>query len=137
MEEAPQWFQLREALRAHYEQWRVLTETEGAAIAANEWRTLAKSLQAKRQLQTLITSTTRELRARTSHGGLDPADFENEFRPQVLTLIEMEKANGQALAVRIQDAAEKKAQVDRVIHSLRLLRRAYVHGDPSLWAVYS
>jgi len=132
-----QWARLQDALRKHYEQWRVLTEAEGAAITANEWGTVAELQQTKRQLQTLITNTLRELREGGNHHGLAAADIEKEFRPRILNLLEMENINGEVLAARRKGAAQKREHVDRVVHSLRQLRRAYAHGRPSLWETYS
>jgi type I site-specific restriction endonuclease len=128
---------LRDSLRAHYERWRVLTEAEGAAIAASDWQTVDELHRTKRQLQTLITNATRELREEGDRRGLAVVDIEKEFRPGILKLLDMERANEQVLAARRKRVARKREQVDQIIHKLRNLRQAYVHTGPSLWETYS
>ena len=128
---------LRDSLRAHYERWRVLTEAEGAAIAASDWQTFDELQQTKRQLQALITNTTRELREESDRLSLTAVDIEKELRPGILKLLDMERANEQVLAARRKRVAQKREQVDQIIHKLRNLRKAYVQAGPSLWETYS
>jgi len=137
VEKILQMSRLRDSLRAHYERWRLLTEAEGPAIAAHDWQTVSELQQAKRQLQTLITKAIRELREQCDRRGLVAVDIQKEFRPSILKLLDMEKANEQVLAARRELVARRREQVDQTIQKLRKLRQAYVHGSPSVWDTYS
>ena len=137
MEEILQMSRLRDSLRAHYERWRVLTEAEGEAIAINDWQAFNELQQSKRQLQTLITKAARELREECDRRGLAAMDIQQEFRPGILRLLDMEKANQQVLAARRERLARRREQVDQIIQKLRKLRQAYVPGSRPLWETFS
>jgi len=137
VDETPQRSRWHDTLRAHYEQWRVLTEAEGAAIAAGEQGSVEQLQQAKRQLQAPITETTRRLREENERRGLAPTAVEWEFQPIIRKLLDLERANIEALAARKRNAARKREQLDQIAYKLQQLRRAYAHNRSPVWQAYS
>ena len=136
MDQNPQRSRWQEELRGHYEQWRVLTEAEGAAIANGDHDTLKRLQQTKRQLQATITDATRKLREneRDIPGA---TSVEWEFQPIIRRLLELENANIQVLAARKRELMQKRKEVEQITQKLHQLRRVYVHHGPPAWEAYS
>src|SRR5271170_7434278 len=99
---------LRASLRARYEQWRQLTEAEGIAIAVGKWTQVELLQKTKRQLQSFIDDTRRNLSAACrAYGGI-AQEIEQEFCSLVAELLASEARNKQTLVERrIQVTAEE------------------------------
>jgi len=136
VDQASQQSRWQDELWAHYEQWRVLTEAEGAAIAAGEHDTLERLQQTKRQLQATITEISRKLR---ETGGRTPgtASVEWDLQPMIRKLLDLESANIQMLAARKRELLQKREEVERITQKLHQLRRVYVNYRPPAWEAYS
>ena len=117
-----------EELRALYEQWRALTEEEGAALENRDWTRLTQSQTGKARLQPRIANVSRQL---------EPAIHEREFRSMVEHLIELERRN-QALLQNLQrHAQDEQQELDRSRRHLRQLHQSYVPPARAHWQSYS
>jgi exonuclease VII large subunit len=125
------------ALRAYYEQWRSLTESEGEAIHGGLWQQVDRLQEAKRQLQRLILGATRELRAECARSGVDPAVIEQQLRGLVEQLVQLESHNGQSLAEQLRQTRAQLQQLDAAAHNLNQIRRAYCPAHEANWESFS
>jgi hypothetical protein len=117
-----------EELASLYEQWRHLTEEEGRAIDAADWSRVAVCQSGKSRLQPRIVEVSQRLDA-TTH--------EQQFRPIVAQLMEMEHANRDRLQKQRESAEERKQELDRSSRHLRQLHQAYVPPARANWQSYS
>lgn len=126
-----------QALLDLYAEWRRLTELEGAAIGRNEWPCVAQQQQLKRGLQTRIVDATEAWNRELAPGAGSLAPFEQEFRPIVTDLIQLESRNHELLCEHRTQARAELATLDRSTAHLRGLHRAYAGGETSRWQSYS
>jgi hypothetical protein len=117
-----------EELRALYEQWRVLTEEEGAAIDREDWTQVAHCQAAKTRLQAHIVDLSDLSRAEASQG---------QLRPVLEALLKLEHANQERLAKHRQHA---EAQQEDLIRSSRTFVNCITPTCPQAaahWQSYS
>ena len=117
-----------EELHALYEQWRCLTEEEGAAIERHDWNHLAQCQAGKSRLQPRITEISQRL---------EGAAHELHFRPVVERLVALERANQDRLSTRQQNAEAQRQTLDRSIRHLRQLHQSYGPALRANWQSYS
>jgi hypothetical protein len=119
-----------------YAEWRRLSELEGAAIGRDEWPSVAQQQALKRELQGRIVEAT-EAWSREQEATGGPARFEQEFRPIVADLIQLESRNHERLCERRALARAALASLDRSAAQLRGIQKAYAPGGGSCWQSYS
>jgi len=117
-----------EQLHALYDHWRTLTEEEGAAIEHADWSRLTHAQTAKSRLQPRITDVSRKL---------EPSVHEQEFRPVIQRLIELERRNQARLQDWRQDAEAEQQELNRSSRHLRQLHQTYVPPARPHWQSYS
>jgi hypothetical protein len=125
------------ALRAYYEQWRSLTETEGEAIRGGLWQQVDQVQETKRQLQQLILGATRELRAECARCGADVTGVEQQLRSLVEQLVQLESRNGQSLDEQLHQSRVQLQQLDTADRNLHRIRRAYSPSREANWESFS
>ena len=106
-----------EELSALYEQWRCVTEAEGAAIEAGSWSQVQQYQSAKARLQPRIVEVSQRL---------DAATHEELFRPVVEALIQLERTNSVRVEKQRQAAQQQKQELDRSSRQLRQVHQSYV-----------
>jgi len=124
-------------LRAYYEQWRSLTEAEGEAIRSGLWQQVGQLQESKRQLQEMILSATRELRAECARCGVDAAVVEQQLHSLVEQLVQLESRNGQSLAEQLHQSHTQLQQLEGAGHKLDQIRRAYCPTREANWESFS
>jgi hypothetical protein len=117
-----------EELRALYEQWRLLTEEEGAAIDREDWTQVAHCQAAKARLQAHIVDLSGLSRAEVSQG---------QLRPVLEALLKLEHANQERLAKHRQQAEAQQQDLIRSSRHLRKLHHSYVPPARAHWQSYS
>jgi hypothetical protein len=115
----------RKELAEILEQWRQLTQEEGAAIRSGVWDKV-------RQIQSRKAALRKSLAAETA----PPAS--NPFRAEVGRIISMLTRNSQALAARMRQAKARQQVLDQVKQNLQKIDRSYVRRQQSTaWQSYS
>jgi hypothetical protein len=127
---------LRAALRARYEQWRQLTEAEGAAISAGQWTQVELLQKTKKQLQSFIDDIRRDLRAACrTYGGI-ARELEREFRSLMGELLALETRNNQTLVERRIQAVAEEQRLQQAVQKLHQIRGAYALPGSAHWESY-
>jgi len=111
-----------------YQQWRSLTEDEGAAIEAGAWINVDQFQTAKFRLQPRIVELSKQL---------DSATHELRFRKEVEELMQSERENNELLQRQRQDAETQRQELDRASRQLRHLHKSYVSPARTHWQSYS
>jgi triphosphoribosyl-dephospho-CoA synthetase len=127
---------LRADLRAHYEQWRQLTEEEGSAIAAGQWMQVELLQKTKRQLQSFIDSTRQDLRDACKACGKAVQGIEREFYSLIEELLALEARNNQTVVDRRTQATAEEQRLQQAVQKLHQIRVAYALPRPALWESY-
>jgi hypothetical protein len=128
---------LRDALRAYYEQWRTLTETEGEAIVAGRWPQVEQLQKTKSQLQVQIEDAHRDLRSACNPSGAETRQIEMEFRPVVEHLLALEERNSRSLDAHKQRMTMQGKELRTAALTLRQVRQTYAPTRQALWQSYS
>jgi hypothetical protein len=136
MNEPAEVVRLRAALRDGYEQWRQLTEAEGIAIAAGQWTQVELQQRAKQQLQSVLDSIRRDLRAACRACGRAVQGIEREFHSLIEELLALEARNNQALVDRRTQAMSEEQRLQQAVQKLHQIRGAYALPRPMLWESY-
>jgi hypothetical protein len=116
-----------------YQQWKGLTEREGAAILASNWAEVRSCQEKKQKLQPQIIKISDQLK-NASRGA---SQFQDRIRECVNELIQLETRNSANLAGRLQTAKEKIDSLDCTSSRLRQLHKSYVPAQGSAWNQYS
>jgi predicted RNase H-like nuclease (RuvC/YqgF family) len=116
-----------------YDQWKSLTEREGAAILASDWTEVHRCQQSKQKLQPQIIHASDEIKNLSRH--MD--QFEPRLRECINELIQLENFNSANLELRLKSAREEKDNLDRTSQRLRQIHKSYVPSQGSVWDQYS
>ena len=123
----------QETVNALYEDWRLLSETEGSAISTADWARVAQCQDAKQQLQSRIIVATEALQKEAVANGLNPKRTERGLRPIVERLIQLELRNQELLASRRQSDEFEKAELEKSGRNLRQVQHAYGSPRDAVW----
>ena len=115
-------------LGALYEQWHRLTEDEGAAIEGGAWTQVEHYQLAKSRLQPRIVEVSQRL---------DAAAHEEQFRPIIDKLIELERRNSARVEEQRRAAQQQKQELDKSSRQLRQVHQSYVPHSRAHWQSYS
>lgn len=130
-----------QALLDLYQEWRRLTELEGAAIARDEWPAVEEHQRLKRDLRDQIILATQQWHAEGAAAGSGPdsvrASFERYFRPIVADLIALEHRNQQVLGEHRSQMQSRLASASQSTKRLRNLQRSYAPERSPRWQSYS
>ena len=127
----------QETVNALYEDWRILSETEGSAITAADWDRVNECQDEKQRLQNRIIQATEALQKEAVAQGLNPKRTERGLRPIVERLIALELRNQELLASKRQAAEMEKAELERSGRNLRQVHQAYGGARDAAWESYS
>ncbi len=116
-----------------YEQWKSLTQREGAAILASDWTEVRRCQEKKQKLQPEIIHASEQMKKALRDGN----DVEPRLRECINELIQLETNNSANLEVRIQAAKDEKDDLDRTSSRLKQIHKSYVPLQTSGWNHYS
>lgn len=113
-------------LAALYEEWRLMTESEGDAIRSLAWQRVEHCQRSKANLQEKIVEAS-EHAAHT----VDSAEaIRQRFRPVLEHLIGLELRNNEWLATERRNLEIEQKEVNRSHRTIRQLRGTY--GSPTV-----
>src|SRR5687768_13205483 len=92
-----------------YDQWKNLSEREGAAILASDWTEVQRCQESKQELQPQII----DVSDRVKSASQDTDEFEPRLRETINELIQLENKNSANLEIRLQSAKQDKDDLDR------------------------
>jgi hypothetical protein len=127
----------QETIHALYEDWRILSEKEGAAISAGDWERVSVCQDQKQDLQNCIIKATEALQKEAATQGVNPKRTERGLRPIVERLIALELRNQELLAARRNAAEIEKAELERSGRNLRQVHQTYGGAREAAWKSYS
>lgn len=116
-----------------YDQWKKLTESEGAAIGVSNWIEVRRCQQSKQKLQPQIIRASDHMKEPApSASALDP-----RLRDCVNQLIQLENNNSAQLALRIKSAKQEIDGLECTTQRLRQIHKSYVPSQGPVWNQYS
>ncbi|MBI3415590.1 MAG: hypothetical protein HY043_09780 [Verrucomicrobia bacterium] len=127
----------QQTIHALYEDWRVLSETEGEAISAGDWERVNGCQDQKQHLQNRIIKATEALQNEAVAQGVNPKRTERGLRPIVERLIALELRNQELLSAKRQTADAEKAELERSERNLRQVHQSYGGTREAAWESYS
>jgi DNA repair exonuclease SbcCD ATPase subunit len=120
-----------------YSEWRRLSEAEGSAIRAGNWRFVAECQEALSRLRPTIDRLTEQARQEAKLPGPGTSGRKMTSRASVLELIELQRRNLWSLEQRRQKLSAHIEQLSRTSHNLRGIQRSYASPIASGWTSYS
>jgi hypothetical protein len=116
-----------------YEEWKGLTEKEGAAILELNWAEVRSCQKTKQQLQPRIIRATDAAKNAPGQG----SEFQARIRHCVNELILMETRNSEALEKRLEAAENEMNSLDRTSYRLKQVQKSYTGARAPSWNQYS
>jgi hypothetical protein len=116
-----------------YQQWKSLTEQEGAAIHALNWSEVRRCQKQKQLLQPEIIRVAGLIKSTT---GVN-LQIEARIRDCINELIQLESTNSAALEKRLESARKEMDDLDQTSHKLRQVHKSYAGSFGSSWSQYS
>ncbi len=108
-------------LAALYEEWRLMTESEGDAIRSLAWQRVEYCQRIKANLQEKIV----EASEHAAHAVHSAEAIRQRFRPVLEHLIELERRNNEWLAVERRKLEVEQGEMNRSNRTIRQLRGTY------------
>lgn len=127
----------RQQLLSLYEQWRTLTEGETQAIHRGDWDGVHGFQDAKRDLQPGIFRQTEHALEELGRDAQVKADFDDQLRRIVNTLILLEQRNGTLIAERKEACRQEMDQVEQGQRNLTKIHKSYGNRREAVWNSYS
>ncbi len=124
-------------LRGLYEEWRRLTELEGAAIRDGVWTEVERQQFLKQSLRDRIVRATQLWNAEQAGAEAARDVFEREFRPVVSELIAQEHRNQDLLHDQREHIQARLSELGQSATRLRGVQRTYGAVGGSRWQSYS
>jgi hypothetical protein len=116
-----------------YQEWKRLTEKEGAAIMASNWAEVRSCQKAKQQLQPKIIHASDAVK--NAPGAR--SEFEAQIRECVNELIQLETRNSEALGKRLEAAEKERSALEQTSQRLKRVQKSYSGTRESAWDQYS
>jgi hypothetical protein len=116
-----------------YQEWKRLTEEEGAAIRSSDWAGVRHCQKTKQELQPQIIRATDV--AKVAPG--DGREFEAQIRECVNELIRLETRNSETLERRLEEVERSREELDQTSIRLKRVQKSYTRGRGSSWDEYS
>ncbi len=119
------------------DQWRELTQAEGAAIQSATWPAVKEIQARKTELQKSLAEAEQNWAAENpvDAAGVPPA---KPFRTEVGRLISLEARNAELLAAQLRRARARQEDLEQAYRNLRRIQRSYVRKPlPTAWQCYS
>ncbi len=111
----------RHRLAALYEEWRLMTESEGDAIRTLAWPRVEHCQRAKRELQERIL----KVGEATDSGQESPEELHRQLRPVLEHLIELETRNNEWLAAARHHLEREQDELNRSRFNMRQVHSSY------------
>jgi hypothetical protein len=115
-------------LAALYEEWRLMTESEGDAIRSLAWQRVEHCQRIKTNLREQIV----EACEHAAHEVDSAEAIRQRFRPILEHLIGLELRNSEWLAAERRNLEVEQEELNRSHHTIRQLRGTY--GSPTVGA---
>lgn len=119
-----------------YEEWKRLTNAEGAAINSSDWPEVRRCQTAKKQLQQKIIHLSESAKAECLTLA-DQERMESQIRDYVNQLILLETQNNTILQSRLEHLTQERSEVDRTAARLRKVQKSYGASRDAIWDRYS
>jgi hypothetical protein len=119
-----------------YQQWKQLTEDEGAAIGKSDWTAVRRCQSAKKKLQPEIIRCTELAKGREVARKAVEA-INAKIRETVNELIMLETRNSETLEKLLAAMKEEHGELHLTSKRLRQVRQSYVPKRPPAWNQYS
>jgi hypothetical protein len=116
-----------------YQEWKRLTEEEGAAIGALDWTAVRSCQKDKQGLQPKIIRATDA--AKNAPGG--GIQFEAKIRECVNELIQLEMRNSERLGKRLAAVEKERSGLEQTSHRLKQVQKSYSSTRGPAWDQYS
>jgi hypothetical protein len=120
-----------------YARWEHWTLTEGQALGAADWKTLAKCQEEKASLEPVILRLTEAAEGEWVQLGMAGASVRAQVRSRIEALIALEKSNQATLAQRYEDHLRKKRDLRVARRNLGHVQRCYLNHLTPTWQSYS
>lgn len=121
-----------EQLWQAYQDWKSLTQAEGAAIQSLQWPQVQQAQQRKRALQSEIVRLTDKAKAEFDSPSAQ-STFDQRLRQLVNELILLETQNNVKIQACIETAERERRSLDATSNRLRLVHSRYVPARESNW----
>ena len=115
-----------------YDEWRVLSHSEGVAIRDNEWTKVEKCQSAKYALQPQIQDAQQEWK--DADRGQGPT--EAEVRSIIAELIHLEHENDMVLAETRKQALIERDELTKSTRNISQIRQKYSIQTDACWNSY-
>ena len=112
-----------------YDQWKHLTEQEGAGILASDWTEVRRCQLSKQELQPEIIRVSNQVK----NASRESEEFEPRLRERINELIRLETNNSANLETRLKSKRQEKESLDRTSQRLRQIHKSYVPSPASVW----
>jgi hypothetical protein len=119
----------RNRLASLYEEWRLLSESEGDAIRSLAWQRVEHCQTAKAQLREQIIRVIES----TTPVNNSAEEIRRQFRPVLEHLIELERRNSEWLQLERERLEHEQADLSRGAQAVQRMRGTYgagVHARP-------
>ena len=116
-----------------YQEWKRLTEQEGAAIRASDWVGVRHCQKTKQELQPQIIRATDAAK----HAPRRERELEGQIRECVNELIRLETRNSETLEKRLEEVEKSRHELDQTSHRLKRVQKSYTGSRGSSWDEYS
>lgn len=113
-------------LAALYEEWRLMTESEGDAIRSQAWQRVEECQHAKATLRERIV----EVLSAAGQGGPPAEELCRQLRPLLEHLIGLETRNNDWLAAGRRRLEQEQSELNRSRHAIRQVRGSYGAAVP-------
>ena len=111
----------RNRLASLYEEWRLMSESEGDAIRTSAWQRVEHCQNVKADLREKILHAMET----TGHGLSSPEEMRHQFRPVLEHLIGLEVRNSELLAIERGKLEVEREDVNRSQRTIRQLQGSY------------
>jgi predicted RNase H-like nuclease (RuvC/YqgF family) len=112
-----------------YDQWKQLTEREGAGILASDWAEVHRCQKSKQELQPEIIKVSDQVKKASQQSG----GFEPRLRERINALIQLETSNSANLETRLESTRQERESLDRTSQRLRQIHKSYIPSQAAVW----
>lgn len=111
----------RNRLASLYEEWRLMSESEGDAIRTLAWQRVEHCQNVKADLREKILHAVET----AGHGLSSPEEMRRQFRPVIEHLIGLEVRNSELLAIERNKLEVEREDLNRSQRTIRQLHGSY------------
>lgn len=112
-----------------YDQWKQLTEREGAGILASDWTEVHRCQKSKQELQPEIIKVSTQVKKASQQS----EELEPRLCERINELIRLERSNSANLETRLESTRQEKESLDRTSQRLRQIHKSYIPSQAAVW----